>query len=193
MAADSPRMSQSSHNPMALTNMQDHFMEIMNNEQVEDVIDLNEKFLAMALGGIEVSELALLQKLELRVDTTCHSLQVTGEILPSLEYLKLNDSIVKCFRDLGTSFKNVRVLHIARCELKEVQGIQVFEQLEELYAAHNDIEELFDVSLAEHLQVLDLEGNKVSSVDQLKYLRRMPRLADVSFKGNPVVKEFAYY
>ena len=193
MVADSPRMSQSSHNPMALTNMQDHFMEIMNNEQVEDVIDLNEKFLAMALGGIEVSELALLQKLELRVDTTCHSLQVTGEILPSLEYLKLNDSIVKCFRDLGTSFKNVRVLHIARCELKEVQGIQVFEQLEELYAAHNDIEELFDVSLAEHLQVLDLEGNKVSSVDQLKYLRRMPRLADVSFKGNPVVKEFAYY
>ncbi len=151
VVADSPRMSQSSHNPMALTNMQDHFMEIMNNEQVEDVIDLNEKFLAMALGGIEVSELALLPKLELRVDTTCHSLQVTGEILPSLEYLKLNDSIVKCFRDLGTSFKNVRVLHIARCELKEVQGIQVFEQLEELYAAHNDIDELFDVSLAEHL------------------------------------------
>ena len=105
----------------------------------------------MALGGIDVSELALLPKLELRVDTTCHSLQVTGEILPSLEYLKLNDSIVKCFRDLGSSFKNVRVLHIARCELKEVQGIQVFEQLEELYAAHNNIDELFDVSLAEHL------------------------------------------
>ena len=110
-----------------LTNMQDHFMEIMNNEEVEDVIDLNEKFLAMALGGIEVSELALLPKLELRVDTTCHSLQVTGEILPSLEYLKLNDSIVRCFRDIGTSFKNVRVLHISRCELKEVQGIQAFE------------------------------------------------------------------
>ena len=57
-----------------LTNMQDHFMEIMNNEQVEDIVDLNEKFLAMALGGIEVSELAMLQKLELRVDTTCHSM-----------------------------------------------------------------------------------------------------------------------
>ena len=107
----------------ALTNMQDQFMEIMNNEQVEDVIDLNEKFLCMALGGIEVSELALLPKLELRVDTTCHSLQVTGEILPSLEYLKLNDSIIRCFRDVGTSFKNVRVLHLARCELTEVQGI----------------------------------------------------------------------
>ena len=119
----------------------------------------------MALGGIDVDELALLTKLELRVDTTCHSLQVTGEILTSLEYLKLNDSIVRCFRDLGTSFKNVRVLHIARCELKEVRGIQAFEQLEELYISHNAIEELYDVSFAEHLQVLDFEGNFVSSVE----------------------------
>ena len=170
------------NNSMAPINMQDHFMEIMNNEQVEDVIDLNEKFLAMALGGIEVSELAMLPKLELRVDTTMHSLQVTGEILPSLEYLKLNDSIVRCFRDVGTSFKNVRVLHIARCELTEVRGIQAFIQLEELYIAHNAIEELFDVSLCENLTILDFEGNNVSSVEQIKYLRRMPRLTDVNFK-----------
>ena len=160
--ADEPTQE---NNTLALTNMQDHFMEIMNNEQVEDVIDLNEKFLAMALGGIDVNELALLPKLELRVDTTCHSLQVTGEILTSLEYLKLNDSIVRCFRDLGTSFKNVRVLHIARCEIKEVRGIQAFEQLEELYISHNAIEELYDVSFSEHLRMLDLEGNLVSSVD----------------------------
>ena len=157
------------------------------------MIDLNEKFLAMALGGIDVSELTLMPKLELRVDTTCHSLQVTGEILASLEYLKLNDSIVRSFRDLGTSFKNVRVLHIARCELKEVQGIQAFEQLEELYISHNAIEELFDVSFAEHLQVLDFEGNKVSTIEQLKYLRRMRRLTDINFKENPVANEFVYH
>jgi len=41
--------------------------------------------------------------------------------------------------------------------------------------------------------VLDLEANNVSAVEQLKYLRRMPRLADLNLKGNPVVKEFAYY
>ena len=145
--------------------MQDHFMQIMNNEEVEDVIDLNEKFLAMALGGIEVSELALLPKLELRVDTTCHSLQVTGEILSSLQWLKLNDSIIRCFRDVGTQFKNVRILHVARCQLKEVQGIQAFEQLEELYISHNAIDDLFDISLAEHLTVLDMEANNVSSVE----------------------------
>ena len=74
----------------------------------------------MALGGIEVEELAALTKIELRVDTSCHNLQVTGEILSSLEFLKLNDSVIGCFRDIGTSFKNVRVLHLARCEIREV-------------------------------------------------------------------------
>ena len=62
----------------------------------------------------------MLSKIELRVDTSQHNLQVTGEILRSLEYLRMSDSIIKCFRDLGTGFKNVKVLWLARCELKEV-------------------------------------------------------------------------
>lgn len=66
---------------------------------------------------------------------------------------------------MGTSFKNVRVLHVARCELKEVQGIQAFEQLEELYISYNFIDDLFDVSLAEHLTVLDMEGNNVAATE----------------------------
>lgn len=133
-------------------------------EQVEDVFDLNEKFLSLCL-GVDVSTLNTLTKIELRVDTSCHNLQVTGEILSSLDLLKLNDSVIRCFRDIGTSFRNVRVLHIARCEIKEVQGIQAFEQLEELYISFNDIDDLFDISFLEHLTVLDLEGNNVSKVE----------------------------
>jgi Leucine-rich repeat (LRR) protein len=93
----------------------------------------------------------MLPKIELRVDTRFHNLQVTGEILTSLEELKLNDSIISSFSDTGTSFKNVRILHIARCELKEVQGILAFEQLEELYIGYNEINELYDIGFLEHL------------------------------------------
>ena len=89
---------------------------------------------------------------------------MTGEILSSLEFLKINDSIIQSFRDIGTSFSNVRVLHIGRCELKEVQGIQAFEQLEELYIGYNDIQELFDISFLEHLTVLDFEGNDIKEL-----------------------------
>ena len=82
----------------------------------------------------------------------------------------MNDSIIKCFRDIGTSFRYVRFLHLARCELKEVQGIQAFLNLEELYISYNEIDELFDISFLEHLTILDLEGNNISSIDQLNYL-----------------------
>lgn len=145
--------------------MQDHLLNIIEQDEVEDVIDLNEKFLAKALGGIEIDALTALTKIELRVDTACHNLQVTGEILPSLEFLKLNDSVIRCFRDLGTSFKNVRVLHLARCEIREVQGIQAFNQLEELYISFNELEDLFDISFLEHLTILDMEGNNLRSLD----------------------------
>lgn len=111
---------------------------------------------------------------------------MTGEILSSLEYLKLNDSIISSFRDIGTSFKNVRVLHIGRCELKEVQGIQAFEQLEELYISYNEIDELFDIGFVEHLTVLDLEGNNVRDFDHLYYLKRCRNLTHVNMKFNPV-------
>jgi hypothetical protein len=49
-------------------------MSLIEQEGVEDVIDLNEKFLCLCLGGIDVSELAYMTKIELRVDTSCHNL-----------------------------------------------------------------------------------------------------------------------
>ena len=88
--------------------------------------------------------------------------------------MKLNDSVIHSFRDIGTSFKNVRFLHIARCELSELNGIMSgFEQLEELYASFNRISDLFDISFCEHLSVLDFEGNNVKDVEQLHYLKRL--------------------
>jgi hypothetical protein len=104
---------------MMIANYQDKFFEILDNEEIKDAEDLNEKFLSSHL-GIEIDELEFLQKIELRVDSSFHNLQITGEILRSLEYLKLNDSIIKNFTDLGTKFTRVRILHLARCELKEI-------------------------------------------------------------------------
>ena len=87
-------------------NMQDKLFDIMENDEVEDCVDLNEKFLSQSL-GVDQSDLGMIPKIELRVDTRYHNLQVTGEILQSLEWLKLNDSVIPSFRDIGTSFKNV--------------------------------------------------------------------------------------
>lgn len=56
-----------------LSNFQEKFEEIIENEEIEDAIELNEKFLSYHL-GVPAEELSRLQKIELRVDTSCHNL-----------------------------------------------------------------------------------------------------------------------
>lgn len=69
------------------------------------------------------------------------------------------------------------MLNIARCELRDVNGIQAaFTQLEELYISYNDLTELVDIAFLEHLVVLDCEGNNIRDLDQLYYLRRNKNL-----------------
>ena len=54
-------------------NMQDRLFDIIENEEVEDCVDLNEKFLSQSL-GVEQADLGMLPKIELRVDTRYHNL-----------------------------------------------------------------------------------------------------------------------
>ena len=61
-------------NVNAFENIQEKLFEIIESEEVEDVIDLNEKFLSQQLGGIDQADLAVLPKIELRVDTRFHNL-----------------------------------------------------------------------------------------------------------------------
>ena len=49
--------------------------------------------------------------------------------------------------------------------MTDIQGIQAFEQLEELYMGYNEIDDLFDIGFSEHLRVLDFEGNNIQDYD----------------------------
>ena len=49
-------------------------MSLLEAGDVEDVLDLNEKFLCLCLGGFEPTALTTLTKIELRVDTSMHNL-----------------------------------------------------------------------------------------------------------------------
>ena len=59
--------------------------------------------------------------------------------------------------------------------------------------SYNEISDLFDVGFLEHLQVLDLEGNQVKTIDQIGYLKRCKNLESVNLINNPVQDEGAIY
>eukprot|EP00741_Cyanophora_paradoxa_P008967 tig00001415_g8680.t1 len=140
----------------------------------------------------ETEDLTSVTHLELIVDTTVTSMGNLGERLPALTQLKLNNSRVPSLRDLGTSMSRLRVLWLARSELKDLAGIGAFEGIRELYLSYNDISDVTPLVGLDELEVLDLEGNCVSDMEQVLMLAACPRLGTLSLDSNPVAGAAEY-
>ncbi|XP_017363362.1 leucine-rich repeat-containing protein 56 isoform X2 [Cebus imitator] len=133
-----------------------------------------------------VDDLRLVRALEVCVDTREGSLGNFGVHLPNLDQLKLNGSYLGSLRDLGTSLGHLRVLWLARCGLTDLDGIAALPVLKELYASYNNISDLSPLCLLEQLELLDLEGNSVEDLGQVRFLQLCPRLATLTLEGNLV-------
>ncbi|XP_054517798.2 leucine-rich repeat-containing protein 56 isoform X7 [Pan troglodytes] len=134
----------------------------------------------------QVDDLRLVRALEMCVDTREGSLGNFGVHLPNLDQLKLNGSHLGSLRDLGTSLGHLQVLWLARCGLADLDGIASLPALKELYASYNNISDLSPLCLLEQLELLDLEGNSVEDLGQVRYLQLCPRLAMLTLEGNLV-------
>ncbi|XP_066108557.1 leucine-rich repeat-containing protein 56 isoform X2 [Saccopteryx bilineata] len=134
----------------------------------------------------QVDDLRLVSMLEMCVDTRDHSLGNFGVHLPNLGQLKLNDSRLGSVRDLGTALGRLQVLWLARCGLSDLDGIGSLPALKELYVSYNNVSDLSPLCLLGELEVLDLEGNSVEDLGQVRYLQLCPKLATLTLEGNLV-------
>lgn len=167
------------------------YIDMLENDQVENDMEINDRMLEISL-GMNKDELMKLKKIEIKVDTTNTHMQYVGEMLQSLTLLKLNDSVIPSWRDLGTSFRNIQVLYLNRWEMKSLAGLSWFEFLKELYLSYNEIDDLFDLSYWYNLEIIDLEGNNVSTWDNISYLMGLWQLKDLNLSWNPIAKEQNY-
>ena len=71
-------------------------------------------------------------------------------------------------------------------------GISGFENLEEFYGSFNNIEDLFDLTYLEKLQVIDLEGNNICSLENLRYMKSSDNLYSINLSNNPISKKSTY-
>ncbi|XP_060694519.1 leucine-rich repeat-containing protein 56 [Hemiscyllium ocellatum] len=133
----------------------------------------------------KTEDLRQVKVLEMCVDTQDNSLGNFGTHLPSLVQLKLNSSFIASVRDLGTSLTKLQVLWMARCGLKDLDGIPSFCSLKELYVAYNSISDVSPVSMLEHLEVLDLEGNNIDDIVQIHFVALCSKLNTLTLEGNP--------
>ena len=69
---------------------------------------------------VSIEEFVNIKRLDVRCNCVNDSLQFVGEQLINLQELKLNDSTINSLRDIGTTFRNLKVLWISRCNLTEL-------------------------------------------------------------------------
>ncbi|XP_072291730.1 leucine-rich repeat-containing protein 56 [Eucyclogobius newberryi] len=133
-------------------------------------------------------ELSEVTSLEMCINTQDNTLGNFGAHLPNLELLKLNNSVIKSIRDLGSSLSQLQVLWMPRCCLEDLDGISSLSTLKELYLAYNRVSDLSQVGMLENLHILDLEGNDVDDLVQIQFLGLCSKLQNLSLDGNPICK-----
>ena len=89
-------------------------------------------------------------------------------------------------RDIGTSLKNLKALAVSRCNLSELSGLMCFPKLQELYASFNNIKDLRPISDSYCLEVLDIEGNEVSDISQLRNFDFSHKLQSLNIVNNKI-------
>ena len=76
--------------------------------------------------GIPLDEIKSLEKLSLKINKDFDILNQFGQYLPNLIELRLNYSGINSIEDIGSSFKNLKMLQITNCNMKELTGNQQF-------------------------------------------------------------------
>ncbi len=100
---------------------------------VKQIIDTeNEKFLNGEINLIEyiiskytnvnISNLNELKKLSLKINAEFGLLNQFGQKLPNLNELRLNNSNIVLISSIGTEFRNLRILHVNSCNIKDLSG-----------------------------------------------------------------------
>ncbi|TMW68283.1 hypothetical protein Poli38472_005751 [Pythium oligandrum] len=145
--------------------------------------DITEDKLRKLTGKQDLSRVTTLQ---LSVDSGTQSVEVIGELLPSLQQLRLLNCTLHSFRDLGTSLHSLQILWIAHCEISDLDGISALTGLQKLYVPHNHISDISPLTMHEELQVIDLEDNEIVEIGQVEQLAFCPQLTTLTLRDNPL-------
>ncbi|OHT10719.1 hypothetical protein TRFO_19947 [Tritrichomonas foetus] len=138
-------------------------------------------------------DLKTLKSLEAIADTREMSLTFLGDYFPSLQKLRLNNSIIPSIRDISSSLSNLRFLSLAHCKLTNLDGIATISpQLEELYLAYNKISDIFELMSLNKLVVLDMEQNRLPDIESISLLNCCSALRALTLIGNPCSESGTY-
>ena len=175
-------------NDLIFRNFSNFMRQIVDNENdkfLNGDINVIDYVLAKYL-KLNITEIQNLRKLNIKINGSYGLLNQFGQRLINLKFLKLNDSFIQSIDDLGSNFKNLKILQINNCKLKDLSGIICFEQLEILEAKNNEISDLIELEMSTSLVKLNLENNLIEDEQNIYFLSSLDNLEYLNLLGNPL-------
>ena len=175
-------------NDTILRNFSNFMRQIVENENDKFLtgdINLIDYVLSKYL-KIDIPSLQNLNKLAIKINGSYGLLNQFGQRLSNLIYLKLNNSLIQTINDLGTNFKNLKIIQMNNCKLKDLGGLICFEHLEVFEAKNNLISDLIELEMCMALKKLDLENNLVDNIQNIYFLSSLDGLIYLNLLKNPI-------
>ena len=72
--------------------------------------------------NVNINSLNELEKLSLKINGEFGLLNQFGQKLPNLKELRLSGSNIICITSIGTDFRNLRILQVNNCNIKDLSG-----------------------------------------------------------------------
>ena len=124
--------------------------------------------------------------LSLKIDKNFNMLNDIGYRLPNLLELNLSNSDLESIMDIGTTFKKLEKLNVSNCGLSDLNGIICFQNLKELIASKNKINDLIYIEMCEEIKIIDLSYNLIEDENNLLFLNSCPNLQKIILTGNKI-------
>ena len=175
-------------NDTILRNFSNFMRQIVENENGKFLtgdINLIDYVLSKSL-KLDIPSLQNLNKLAIKINGSYGLLNQFGQRLSNLIYLKLNNSLIQGINDLGTNFKNLKIIQMNNCKLKDLGGLICFEHLEVFEAKNNLISDLIELEMCMSLKKLDLENNLVDNIQNIYFLSSLDGLVYLNLLKNPI-------
>ena len=179
-------------NDSILKNFSNFMKEIIENKNESSFLSGDKNIIKYVLSkylNIPEENLNSLKKLSIIITNDYGLLNQFGTFLPELKLLKLNNSNILSFNDIGTNFNNIQCLQMKNCHLKNINGIICMQNVEILDIEDNEVSDLLDIDMCSKLTKIVLKKNKISDGDNLTFLSSISNLEYVDIRNNPICED----
>lgn len=112
--------------------------------------------------------------------------------ISNVKILTVNESYIPSLRALGTNLRNLTVLKIPHCGVRDLDGLSMCQNIKEIYLPFNEIVTIASIMFLTKLEVVDFESNNIASISEIDYLSILSNLKLLIFLNNPITEHSNY-